>query len=125
MKTTEKKLLSCSVIALFPVLLVGSFVWMMMWHSIGLRQGETCAQTFQPFRKGLYWNNDEWHHYVDFRVNVTNPREYRWRITEAPLPSAILRGFSGVNILRVSYRWPDDWKDPYQLERWEVCLLES
>lgn len=96
-----------------------------MWRSVGLRTGETCAETFQPFEKGVYWNDGEWHHYVDFHVDVTNPYEYRWRITEAPMPSSVMRRFSNENTLRVTYRWPDNWKDPFPLERWEVCLLHT
>lgn len=125
MKTFKKVALSCSVIAMIPILFSAAFIWRVMWRSVGLRDGETCVRTFQPFQKGVYWEHGEWHHYVDFSVDVADPLNYPWRITEAPLPSSVWEKFSQANLLRVTYRWPDDWKDPYPLERWEICLLEN
>lgn len=125
MKPTSRKILSCSFILLLPLFLGALFIWTLMWRAVGLREGESCIRSFQPVQKGMYWNNGEWHHYVDFYVDVPTPLDYRWRITEAPMPSSILRGYSESHTLRVTYRWPDDWVDPFPLERWEICLLHQ
>lgn len=107
------------------MVLGAALIWMFMWHSVGLRAGETCARSFQPVQKGVYWNGGEWHHYVEFAVDVSNPLDHRWRLTAAPMPSFILRGYSKEHTLRATYRWPDDWNDPFPLERWEICLLND
>lgn len=128
MKTSIKKLLTCSFLVIFPMMfmmLLGvTFIWRRVWIPVGLREGETCVYSFQAVSKGTFWDRGEWHHYVDFAIDVSNPRSYRWRITRAPLPSSILRLNSQENILRVTYRWPSNWTDPFPMDRWEVCFID-
>ncbi|MBI5825194.1 MAG: hypothetical protein HZB18_14285 [Chloroflexi bacterium] len=126
MKKTILKLLSCGFLVIFSVILLGAtFVWKRVWRSVGLRAGETCLYSLQPVSKGTFWNRGEWHHYVDFAIDIGNPREYRWRLTRAPLPSSILRLNAEEDTLRVTYRWPSNWADPFSMDRWEVCFLDS
>jgi len=96
-----------------------------MWRSVGLKNGETCARTFQAVSKGTFWDHGEWHHYVDFTVDVSDLRHYQWRIVQAPMPSAVFRMYSQEKTVRATYRWPDNWWDPFPLYRWEICRLNS
>lgn len=96
-----------------------------MWHSVGLREGEACVRSFHAVSKGIYWEGSEWHHYVVFHVDVTEAENHRWRIVNAPMPSSIWKENSQEATVRVMYRWPSDWQDPFPLERWELCRLDS
>lgn len=95
-----------------------------MWRSVGLRPGETCARSYQAVSKGIFWDRGEWHHYVDFTVDVSDPENYRWRIVHTPMPASFLRGYHSAYTLRVTYRWPSDWNSPFSLSSWTICMLK-
>jgi hypothetical protein len=95
-----------------------------MWRSVGLREGEVCTRSFQAVDKGTFWDRGEWHHYVDFAVDVRDTESYHWRVTQAPLPSAVYRRYLEDYTLRVTYRWPDDWWDPFPMDQWEICFVD-
>ncbi len=122
-KSTTRIFLSCSFIALVPVFLWGLAVWSWMWSSVGLRHGETCTRSFQAVSKGIFWDRGEWHHYVDFAVDVVDPVNYHWRVAQAPMPSAVYRRYIEEYTLRVTYSWPSNWLDPFSIDDWQVCLV--
>lgn len=84
-----------------------------------------CAHYYEGESKGTFWERGEWHHYVDFKVDISEPRE-RWKLADAPLPTTILRYPSPEpDIIRANYRWPSNWQDPFPLNSWRICLLDS
>ena len=115
--------LSCSFIAFIPVFLWGLSVWSWMWRSVGLREWETCAQSYEAVEKGTFWDRGEWHHYVDFDVDVIDPGNHHWRVVSAPVPSAVYRRYLEEYTIRVTYRWPSNWPDPFSTENWQLCLV--
>lgn len=124
-KTLSRIFLSCSFLAFIPFFLFGVSVWSWMWRAVGLREGEVCARSYHAVSKGTFWDRGEWHHYVDFAVDAANPNIYSWRVAHAPMPSSVYHRFIAENIVRVTYRWPSNWYDPFSLNSWELCLLEK
>lgn len=116
--------LSCGFLMLIPLALFGASTWHWMWRTVGLREGETCIQSYQAVSKGTFWDRGEWHHYVDFTVDVSQPEDKWWRVVHAPMPSSVLYRQTEGSTVRVTYRWPSNWVDPFPLDSWEICMLE-
>lgn len=93
--------------------------------SIAGMDTNACTQYYEGESKGILWERREWHHYVDFKVDISAPRE-QWKLVNAPLPSTLWRYTSpSPNVIRASYRWPSNWKDPFSVSSWKICLLGS
>jgi hypothetical protein len=85
----------------------------------------SCNRYYEGVSKGTIWNRGEWHHYVDFKVDASAPRE-QWEVVKAPLPSGLWREYSPLpNVVRAGYRWPSNWRDPFPVNFWGICLLSS
>jgi len=97
----------------------------LFYLSLARTDAGACTHYFVGESKGTLWQNGEWHHYVDFKVDVSAPRE-QWKLVNAPLPSTLWRFPSPApDIIRASYRWPSNWQDPFPLSSWKICLLGS
>jgi hypothetical protein len=84
----------------------------------------TCEEYYDGAVKGIYWAYGEWHHYVDFEVeDWTDLRQ--WKIMNAPMPASFSRGQSDPSALRIVYRWPYDWPDPFPADVWQICFAPS
>jgi hypothetical protein len=83
-------------------------------------QSASAGACFNGVRKGVVWDGREWHHYVDFAVNVSAP-DNLWRITSAPLPSSMWPGYYDRYYKRAGYSWPSNWWDPFSASSWRIC----
>jgi hypothetical protein len=127
MKKLAHIFLSCSVLIMFSLLfIIGSFaVSRVAFHSgHSHRNAGTCTQYYVGMNKGTIWEDGEWHHYVDFNVNDSAPI-WRWRVTEAPVESSLWKGYSTSSLIRVAYRWPSNWRDPFPASDWKICRVSS
>ena len=124
MKPTIQKFFTCSFLVVLPLFLGIAFLSTFVSQPSELGESETCVRTYEGTSKGTFWDRGEWHHYIDFSVDGNTPG-YMWRITEAPLPSSILRRYAHEFSERVTYRWPSNWWDPFPASNWKICLLDS
>jgi hypothetical protein len=93
--------------------------------SIARMDTNACTQYYEGESKGILWERSEWHHYVDFKVDIYAPRE-QWKLVNAPLPTTLWSYTSpSPNVIRASYRWPSSWQDPFSVSSWRICLLGS
>ncbi len=87
---------------------------------------EACTHYYKGVNKGTVWRRGEWHHYVEFKVDDSTSIHF-WEVTDAPLPSSLWRDSSSLSFgsIRVGYRWPSNWWDPFPASLWKICLLSS
>jgi hypothetical protein len=85
------------------------------------------TQCYSGTAKGLVYSNGEWHHYVEFLVNISLSDGY-WYIKSSPVSSSLwpgyyshLRGSGPAVYKEVGYRWPSNWWDPYSASSWVIC----
>lgn len=127
MKKLSKVFLSCGVLIMFSLLfIIGSFAVSRVTFHGGHSHWNagTCNQYYVGESKGTVWKNGEWHHYVDFNVNDSTPG-WRWRVTEAPVASSLWKDYSTSSLIRVAYRWPSNWWDPFPANDWKICRVNS
>jgi hypothetical protein len=125
MKKFFQLVLSCSVLAAIPLLLFIASVYPTFRVYASRWDNRTCAKYYIGESKGMLWENGEWHHYVDFRVDESAPAR-SWRVIEGPVDSSILRSYmDNPSVRRVTYRWPSNWWDPFPASSWTICLLDS
>jgi hypothetical protein len=115
------------VLLALPLLLkvafnIASFAF--FYSHLAHRNNTACTQYYVGVEKGTVWENGEWHHYVDFKVDGTTSVR-RWRVTAAPLPADIWGEYSTSNFKRVAYRWPSNWWDPFPASDWKICAASS
>ncbi|MBX7232905.1 MAG: hypothetical protein K1X65_00890 [Caldilineales bacterium] len=77
---------------------------------------EAGGACFAGSSKGVKWENNEPHHYVQFRVDVNNAG---WRVSGPLWPS--VWGYYTDRTVRAGYSWPYNWWDPYPASWWRVC----
>ena len=126
-KIFQRMVFSCGVLLALPLMLivvssVASFLKYYVHPSIG--NSKACAQSYVGVSKGTIWDDGEWHHYVDFRVDNSAPFK-RWEVTAGPLPSSLWEDYSTSAIKRVAYRWPSNWRDPFPANDWKICVVSS
>jgi hypothetical protein len=86
---------------------------------------DACINYYVGTSKGTIWLYGEWHHYVDFKVDNSSTYKY-WKVINAPLPSAVWKNStSSTDTIRVSYRWPSNWRDPFSVSDWKICASNS
>lgn len=126
MKKAAQIVFSCSILAAIPLFLFIASVYPTFHVSARRWDTRTCTRYYEGVRKGMIWENEEWHHYVDFEVDNLEPLS-SWRVIDAPVDSSIWREYSSSSsfLRRVSYRWPSNWWDPFPANAWEICLLSS
>lgn len=110
----------------FALYMVGSATSFAAFYlSRAMINTDACTNYYIGASKGTIWSHGEWHHYVDFKVDNSSTHIY-WKVVDAPLPSAIWesRHFSSDTI-RVSYRWPSNWRDPFPVSDWKICASSS
>ena len=110
---------------LFALYMVGSATSFADFYlSRAMINTDACTSYYIGASKGTSWSDGEWHHYVDF--NITNSASgWRWRVTEAPLASSLWRNYSTSSHIRVAYRWPSNWWDPFPASDWKICRISS
>ena len=128
-KIVQRIVFSCSALLILPLFLivVSSGASFLAYYVFPSRINvHACTQSYTGVSKGTVWDNGEWHHYVDFRVNNSAPFK-RWEVTSAPLPSSIWEKYSTTTSLlrRVWYRWPSNWSDPFPANDWKICAEGS
>lgn len=124
MKKIAKVVFSCSILAVIPLILFIASVYP-RFHAFRYRRDQrTCTQYYAGKSKGTIWEHGEWHHYVDFEVDRSAPAR-NWRVTDAPVPSAVWDKYSTSSLIRVGYRWPSNWWSPFPTSTWKICLLSS
>ena len=128
-----KKILRNLALAMFAILMLPFVLYVVVsavrfssfYISIIGKDTNACSRYYEGESKGILWERREWHHYVDFKVDISAPREL-WILVNAPLPSTLWRYTSpSPDIIRASYRWPSDWRDPFPASSWKICLLGS
>jgi hypothetical protein len=127
MKKLSKIFLSCSILIISTLFfIIGSFaVSRVAFHSGRSHwTAGTCTQYYVGESKGTIWEGGEWHHYVDFDVDDSAP-VWRWKVTEAPVASSLWRSYSTSSLIRVAYRWPSNWWDPFPASDWKICRVSS
>jgi hypothetical protein len=124
MKKIVKIVFSCSAIAVIPVLFFIASVYLHFHSGRYHRDQRTCTQYYVGKSKGMLWEYGEWHHYVDFEVDASTPAQ-DWRVTDAPLPSSIWKEYSTSSVVRVWYRGPSNWENPFPASDWKICALSS
>jgi len=123
MKKIAKIVFSCSVMAAIPVIFVVASVYPRFHARQYRRDQRACTQYYPGKSKGTIWEYGEWHHYVDFEVDKSAPAR-DWRVTDAPVASSVWGEYSTSSLIRVSYRWPSNWQDPFPVSAWKICLLD-
>jgi hypothetical protein len=101
---------------------VASFAF--FYSHLSNRDNTACTQYYVAVDKGVAWEDGEWHHYVDFKVDDTDSFR-RLRVTNAPLPTDIWREYSTPSTKRFAYRWPSNWWDPFPASDWKICVVSS
>ncbi|MCQ3938404.1 MAG: hypothetical protein DPW18_15350 [Chloroflexi bacterium] len=124
MKPVFQRFLPFSVLILVSVAVGTAFLWVVSMRSAGLREGEVCERNYQGTVKGTFFSRGEWHHYVDVGVDVRYPENYQWRVLRSPMPSSIWHRYFSQYKVRIAYRWPSNWWDPFTVNQWEICRLE-
>lgn len=125
MKKFTRIFLSCSVLIMFFLFfIVGSFAVSRVTFHPSHRNTGTCTQYYVGVSKGMIWEDGEWHHYVNFDVDDSAPF-WRWRVTDAPIASAVWKSYSTSSLIRVAYRWPSNWWDPFPVSDWKICRISS
>jgi len=95
------------------------------YRSLARTNTDACTYYYTGASKGTVWSRGEWHHYVDFIVDDSSLPKH-WKVVDAPLPSSVWRGSSSSrDTIRVSYRWPSNWRDPFPVSDWKVCAIGS
>jgi hypothetical protein len=82
------------------------------------KKAATCVRYHSGSQKYVVWGGGEWHHVVD--IYVGNPSGI-WKIVSVPLPSTIKGPVNG-SYIRLSYRWPSNWWDPYPASWWCIDM---
>lgn len=110
----------------FALYMVGSAAsFAFFYESLAMTNTNACARYYVGTSKGTIWSTGEWHHYVDFKVDNSSTYKY-WKVINAPLPSGVWKGStSSTDIVRVSYRWPSNWSDPFPVSAWKICASNS
>jgi hypothetical protein len=95
------------------------------YRSLERTNTNACTHYYTGASKGTIWSYGEWHHYVDFEIDGTSLPK-RWKVVDAPLPSSVWKdSISSPDTLRVTYRWPSNWQDPFPVDDWKVCAIGS
>lgn len=126
MKKIAKIIFSCSVLIAFPLIFIVAVLYP-SFHTAHYRWDKrTCTRYYSGNNKGTIWENGEWHHYVDFEVDNSAPVS-SWKVTAAPVDSSMWTKYSSSSssLMRVAYRWPSNWRDPFPASSWKICLLSS
>lgn len=110
----------------FALYIVGSAVSFASFYFPGPEtKTDACTSYYVGVSKGTIWSRGEWHHYVDFKVDNSSTYKY-WKVVNAPLPSAVWKGsVSSTDTIRVNYRWPSNWSDPFPVSAWKICASNS
>jgi len=124
MKKIAKIVLSCSILTAIPMIFIIASVYPRFHIPRYRRDLRTCTQYYVGTNKGTLWENGEWHHYVDFAVDKSEPVR-SWRVTNAPVTSSVWKEYSTSSLIRVAYRWPSNWWSPFRANDWKICLLSS
>lgn len=81
--------------------------------------------------KGLVYESGEWHHYVEFRVDVSMPDD-KWYVGAKPagfpFGASVWQGYysaqrrGGPAVYKeVGYNWLGNLPDPYPASGWVLC----
>ena len=126
MKKIAQVVFSCGILASIPLFLFIASVYPGFHVSARRWDHRTCTRYYEGVSKGMVWEDNEWHHYVDFQVDNSAP-DRSWRVTDAPVDSSIWRNYysASSSVRRIAYRWPSNWWDPFPAGTWEICLLSS
>jgi hypothetical protein len=110
----------------FALYFVGSAAsFAFFYESLAMKNTNSCTSYYVGATKGTIWSTGEWHHYVDFKVDNSSTQKY-WKVVKAPLPSAVWKGSTSTpGTIRVSYRWPSNWRDPFPVSDWKICASNS
>lgn len=116
-----------SVLLALPLFLmvaanIASFVF--FYYRLSHRDTSSCTQYYEGVDKGIVWEDGEWHHYVEFKVDDSDSR-HRLRVTNAPLPTSFWWENSTSSTKRFAYRWPSSWGDPFPASEWKICAVSS
>jgi hypothetical protein len=117
----------CGILLALPLLLmitgkIASFAF--FYRSLSHRDTTSCTQYYEGVSKGTVWEDGEWHHYVDFKIDGTSSFR-RLRVTAAPLPTTLWRKYSTESTKRFAYQWPSNWWDPFPAKDWKICAVNS
>jgi hypothetical protein len=87
-------------------------------NSTALAAGNSIC--FKGSSKGLTYFNKEWHHYVQFNVDLNGKS---WWVS-GPVPSSVWGDYSD-KVVRAGYTWPGDWADPFPASSFTLCRHSS
>jgi hypothetical protein len=104
---------SLLIFVMLTILLVGTVT-----SSTSPAGASDCQRTYVGSKKGLV-RDSEWHHYVEFDVDISAADGY-WSVS-GPLSPSLWPGYYGYE-KRAGYRWPSNWWSPYSAKDWTLCL---
>jgi len=124
MKKFVQLLFLCGILTAIPLFLFIASVYPSFHVRAARWDQRTCTRYYAGVSKGILWENGEWHHYVDFKIDDSMLAQ-NWRVTEAPVASSVWTKYSTSSFIRVGYRWPSNWWNPFPASAWKICLLSS